>query len=409
MPLSEFFADQFRQIRAFMVDPKHVVRVLRVDPDLQPMLLKALAKMDDEADNVHAMLHADASFVSPEQYFAALHDQLEAEHTEHAAALEESGVGEIPYFDPAKHHPATRFCLYAAALAEALPDDAGSLVFLVDPESVHDAGAYRHSIDYLARAVDSRWLKFLVLEPRSDERLVGLEDEHDNVGTQTFYMPPDAIERKLEEQAAQPETADPVQHRRTLGVLAGFAFGRKDYGEAARMQYEWASLAEEDGAPAEAASAYYNLGNTMLESGELPHAEAYFLRCCNLCLEEGVDGVLPLALTNLGVTLFRLNRVEESLQTLEVAYQNFKAQKHRPGEAFVFDTLGSVYYEQQRHDEAEQAWLAAFDLYDGITSEPFADLRESGREDIRSKLERFYEATGRPSRLDERVPPAQGA
>jgi tetratricopeptide (TPR) repeat protein len=407
MPLSEFFADQFRQIKASMLDPSQVVRVVRVDADLQPVLIKALVKMDDEPDNPHAMLFADASFGTPEQYFTELLNQLERDYEKNAVRLKAQGCQfVVPYDEREALHPATRFCRYASALADALPDSLGSLVFLLDPQEVSHPGSFRQSIEYVAREVGSTWLKFLVLDSRIEPRLAGLETELPKVGAQTFYMPPDEIEKKLKEAAQQPNPSDPQAHRRNLGVLAGFAFSKKNYPEAARLQAEWATMAESAGAPAEAASAYYNLGNTMLESGALLDAENHFVKSCELCLEHAVNGVLPLALTNLGVTLFRQDRADEAAQILQVAYRNFKAQNHKPGQAFVFDTLATVHYGQQRHDQAEQAWLAAFDIYNGISSEIFADLRQSGTQDIRIKLDRFYKATGRPNRLNEQRQPA---
>ncbi|MGH9370486.1 MAG: hypothetical protein ACRD15_03020, partial [Vicinamibacterales bacterium] len=267
MPLSEFFTDQFRQIKGFMLDPSEVVRVVRVDPDLRYVLIKALVKMDDEPDNPHAMLFADASFVSREEYFATLLDKLERDYEANAASLEKRGTRFVaPNGASQQLDPCTQFCSYASGLADALPDSTGSLVFVLDPEEVADAGSFRQSVELLASQVDSKWLKFIVMDSRLEPRLDGV-DGIDRVGCQTFYMPPDEIEKKLKEQAQQPQSFDPLQHRRTLGVLAGFAFSNKDYDEAARLQTEWALLAESAGAPAEAASAYYNLGNTLLAKG----------------------------------------------------------------------------------------------------------------------------------------------
>lgn len=405
MPLADFFADQFRQIKAFMVDPSEVVRIVRVDPDLRQVLLKALVKMDDEPDNFHAMLFADTAFETPGSYFAALLTQLESNYAQNAALLAKHGTRfVVPYEDPSKLRPATRFRVYASALADALPDSMGSLVFLLDPEDVKDPGSFRQSIEFLAGQVESKWLKFIVVDSRLEPRLDGLE-ALDRVGGQTFYMPPEEIEKKLKEQAQHPELSDPLQHRRTLGVLAGFAFSNKDYDEAARLQTEWASRAESGGAPAEAASAYYNLANTLLEKGDLLQAEDCYIKCCDLCLAHAVNGVFPLALTNLGVTLFRQDRIGEALESLRVAHQNFKAQNHRPGMAFVLDTLAAIHHAHKRDDEAERAWLSAFDIYNGITSEVFADLRQSGSQDISAKLLRFYEATGRPNRMNEQRHP----
>ena len=194
---------------------------------------------------------------------------------------------------------------------------------------------------------------------------------------------------------------DPVQHRRTLRVLAGFAFGNKRYDEAARLQAEWASLAESGGAPGGGRERLLQPRRYTAQRGDLSAAEEQYLKCCQLCMDHSVNGVLPMALTNLGVTLFRQKHVEEGLASLRVAYQNFRAQNHKPGMAFVFDTLATVYHAERQDDEAERAWLSALDVYKGITSDAFADLRKSGCDDISAKLERFYQATGRPNRLSE--------
>ena len=405
MPVSEFFADQFRQIKEFLRDRSDVVRVIRVDADLRYVLVKALVRMDEEPDNPHATLFAERAFTSAPAYFTALLEQLQENYAENEADLKARGVRfSVPYDDP-KLHPATQFRLYASALADALPDTMGSLVFVLNPETVDDEAAFRQSIEFLTTQVESDWLKFLVLDSRVAPLLDGLQSR-DRIGTQTFYMPPEAIEQELKRQVSQP-ASDPLQHRRTLGVLAGFAFSKKNYDEAARLQGEWATLAESGGAPAEAASAYYNLGNTLLEQGDLLNAEQQFVKSCALCLEHAVNGVLPLALTNLGVTLFRQNRIEEALEAMRTAYRHFKAQNHKPGEAFAYDTLGRAYYEQRRHDEAEQAWLRAYAVYNEITSDAFVDVRKSGCDDIVAKLERLCRETGRPNRLSDQLKPAE--
>lgn len=408
MPLSEFFADQFQQIRAFMLDPSQLVRVVRVDPDLKPILVRALAKMDDEPDNAHAMLYADAPFETPEQYFTALLEQLAGDYERNAPRLEAQGARFVmPYRAGQDLHPAERFCRYASALADALPDSLGSLVLILDPPEVSHAFSFRECVAYLPRRTASARLRFIVPDPRVEPRLAGLEAELPRLAAQTFYMSPKEIEAALRKQAEKgADPADPVAHRRTLGVLAGFAFSNREYDEAARLQAEWAALAESDGAPAEAAAAYYNLGNTLLETEALLEAEDRFVRSCELCLAHAANGLLPLSLTNLGVALFRQGRADEAVQSLRVGYDTFRAQNHRPGQAFVLDTLAGMYFAREQHDEAEQAWLGAFAVYGGIHADVFADAREAGQADIRAKLERFYRATGRASRLEEQSRPA---
>ena len=48
--------------------------------------------MDDEPDNPHAMLFADAAFTTPKDYFSALLAQLQHNYEENAARLEERGA-----------------------------------------------------------------------------------------------------------------------------------------------------------------------------------------------------------------------------------------------------------------------------------------------------------------------------
>ena len=144
----------------------------------------------------------------------------------------------------------------------------GSLVFVLDPEDVKDVASFRQSDRVPGRQVESKWLKFIVLDSRA-------RAAPGRSGASRSSREPDVLhvarcDRKEAEGAgAAAASSDPLQHRRTLGVLAGFAFGKKEYDQAARLQTEWATLAESGGAPAEAASAYYNLGNTLLEKGEL--------------------------------------------------------------------------------------------------------------------------------------------
>jgi tetratricopeptide (TPR) repeat protein len=159
-------------------------------------------------------------------------------------------------------------------------------------------------------------------------------------------------------------------------------------------------MIDREGSPEEKAQALYNLGNTQLGKPDAAAAEQSFVQAVEICVARGVKPLLPLILTNLGIALYRQGKKAQSLKSFQVARDNCRAQKMRPVEAHVLDCMAKAYQEDNQHEQAEQAWLEALALYDGITSEFFADLRKAGREDILAKLEQHYRATRQQGKLD---------
>ncbi len=100
--------------------------------------------------------------------------------------------------------------------------------------------------------------------------LEGLEREQAKIGVQTLYLAPAEIERRVQEDLQAPASLSPEERRQYKGPARRFRiFSNRRYDEAAQLQREWASEAEQDGAPADAASAHYNLGNTLLAQKRL--------------------------------------------------------------------------------------------------------------------------------------------
>jgi tetratricopeptide (TPR) repeat protein len=96
-----------------------------------------------------------------------------------------------------------------------------------------------------------------------------------------------------------------------------------------------------------------------------------------------------MVLTNLGVVLYRQERMEQALQSFEVAQATCQAQGLRPAEAHVLDCLAKTYEADGRLEEAERSWNEALAVYDSMSSETFAAAREGGRADILDKLARL--------------------
>jgi tetratricopeptide (TPR) repeat protein len=402
MPLNDFFQNQFAMLKYFMEMPGEVVRCVRVDPDLKEMFLKAMAKMEDEPDFSHMIIPCDTAFESPAQFFSGLQARLTEEYEKHAAALKEEGIVlEVPDDKHSHLNPGLKFCVTASKLSDSFPDSVGSLIFLLDPEEVKDKESYVEAIEFLTQNTHSVWVKYLILDQRLEPVLEGLEERNDKAGMQVFYVSPEEIEALIRADMENPFRLTPVERRQYIGLLAGFSFGRKDYDEAARLQLKWIGESEKNGTPQETANAYYTLGNTQLAQEDFLAAEDAYCKSIELCLDHEVNSLAPLVVTNLGVALHRQQRVEEAIQCFNTARNAFKAQNQLPGEAHALDCLASMYYAEERHEEAETAWLEALALYDGITSKAFSDVRRAGRQDLQGKLERLYGDTGQHNKAED--------
>lgn len=386
MPLTTFFSEQLDQLEDFMDQPGPVVRIVLVDPEMRGILLRMLGGLDEQADFLHLLIAHREPFRDPSGWFAGLLDALDAQIEQHAEGLAGAGIG---LEDHAGLSAPWRFLRRAEDLADALPDEVGNLVFLIDPEDSKDRDGFARSIAFLADKVTSPRLKFVVLHARQDPLPGAVAADHPAVGRQVFWCSPEEMERRVNATLEQSGRASPSDHRRALLMAAGFAFSNKDHMRAESLQRQQIEAAEAAGEPVEQAIGAYGLGNTLLAAGRPEEAAESFLRACDLCVAHELKELAPLAYTNLGVALHRLGNFEQAFAALRVGSRFFKAQGNRPGEAFVCDNLAAMHQELGRPDEAARVWRYAQSLYDGITNPALQDVREAGSADVRAKLERL--------------------
>lgn len=385
MSLKSYFPEQFDQLKGFFIAATEVVRVLKIDPEMRPMLIKALSRMDEDKEFPHALTLCSQAFTEPVSYFDSLYEILRQSYEQNVRPLAERKTRlAAPIDDRTLLKAPEKFTRYASSLAESLPDRVGSLVFVLNPDDVADVPGFRKSIAFIAENIRSEWLKVLVLDSRTAPLLDGLE--HPKIGVQTLYLSPQEIEQRVREDLQAPASLPPAERRQYKGLLAGFAFSNRNYDEAAQLQRAWANEAEQDGAPGDAASAYYNLGNTLLAKSDWPEATAAFCKACDLCVAHKLIGLAPFAYANLGIGLHRQGEFEQAFAALKVARDMFKAQNHRAGEAFVVDALAQMYALDGRKAEADKSWRYCLSLYESMTSSTFADLRASGSKDVIAKL-----------------------
>ena len=157
MPLKDFFADHLDLLRLFLRnEPEQTVRCASVAPEMRPVLLKALAGLDQDDDFPHLLLCSEVPFEGPTQYFRALYRQLTEEVARWQKPLEDAGFvfrPDHPALD--RLTPDRQLVTYGAALADSLPDPVGSVVFILAPEHVTDAAGYRHAVEFLAARTPS--------------------------------------------------------------------------------------------------------------------------------------------------------------------------------------------------------------------------------------------------------------
>lgn len=386
MPFDEFFAEQLELVRDFLATPDVAVNIIQVDGEMHGILMRLLAGLDNDPDLPHALIGHYEPFTDPAAWFAGMKAALDAQLALHAEALAAIGVPASGP-DPAKALTAPwHFLRHAERLAASLPDDAGAIAFLIDPERVEDDAMFGRSIDFLASQTREPWLKFIVLDDRSRPRLAALADDRSRVDLQVFWLPPEEISWRLNAAAMQGEGGDEGEG---LALAGGFATSNKDFEQAETLLRRQLARAERQGAPADIALSRYTLGNALLAAGQVEAAAEAFQQTCESCSTHTLYELSPVAYTNLGIALHRLGQFDQAFDALKVANTFYRAQGNRPGEAFTCDNLARIHEERGQHDKAERVWRYALKLYDGISNPAMRDVREGGRSDILDKLERL--------------------
>src|SRR5262249_41540581 len=188
--------------------------------------------------------------------------------------------------------------------------------------------------------------------------------------------------------------------RQHLAMLARFAFARQDHDETLRLQQECLTLTDPTTDAAEAGLLFYSLGNTHLAKRDWAAAETAYGQAIQIALDQDIDGFLPMALTNLGVSLHRQGRMTEAVQSFAVARKTWQAQNHPPGQAYTLDALAQVYQAEKKNAEAEACWLEAIALVEGIGRDAVQEPFQPGRAALVQKLVQHYQATNQASKLE---------
>jgi len=387
MPFAQFFAEQLNLIEDFLISPDPAVTIILADGEMRSVLMRMLVGLDDDPEFPHMLIGYYEPLTDPSLWFAGLDRELGMQLSAHAEMLAANGLRvESPSHAETLTAP-WRFLRQAERVANSLPDQSGALVFLLDPERVENKAGFSRSIEFLALETRERWLKFIVLDDRSEPCLAALAAGHPRIAVQSFWLPPEEIGRRLN--AGSSKAAAEGGDDNALALAGTFASSNRDFQHAEAMLRQHLAQVERKGAPADIAVGQYTLGNTLLASGQKELAVEAFLRASDICSMHRLHELAPMVYANLGIALHRLGQFDHAFNALEVANRFCKAQGNLPGEAYTCDCLARIHQELGRNDKATAVWRYALKLYDDISNPALQDVREAGRADILEKLERL--------------------
>ena len=407
MPLAEFFEEQIDTIGQFLDQPGGHVHVVHCPPDTRPILRRLLVRLDDRQEQAHMLLTTSVAFRDPNQFAGEVLDEI-AEHTE-SFRDELAPLGVTLPAPPAENGSPNTLARYASDCADAFPDSVGSYVILMDVEEIGDADQFRAMLAGMGETMQSPWAKVLFID-RLDDPVCPAEGElfdSEVYTTQRFHLPPEEIEQRVNRDLEGGNL--PADEEAKYAAMAGsFASAHGRYDEAEAHHQRSITAAETSGDLGDQVSAYYNLGNTLLAKGDAEAAETMFVRAASISLEHEMHPMTALVLTNLGVTLHRLQRVDEAIESLSISRRTFHQLDNVPGEAYALDCLANIHGIEGDNEAAEARWRDALKLYDDMKSGAAEEIRAAGRQDILEKLDRFLRSIDEGEKADRLLAESTG-
>jgi hypothetical protein len=195
-----FYTEQLSAIERFFLDPNKSLMRLILDPEFRNMPVNYLVQREDQPDFPHILLGFFEPFHNPTVWIDGLVELVNseiAENVEAGSPICETSEHKLASFPLAQRDILGEFLEGINDFAESLPDNAGALVFLLDPSEIGDDEQWLRRMQVLADGSHSSWLKFLVLEPRLGQPLASLAD-HPRVESLLFWMSPEEIEKRAD-------------------------------------------------------------------------------------------------------------------------------------------------------------------------------------------------------------------
>jgi tetratricopeptide (TPR) repeat protein len=393
MVLNEFFDEQIRELRQFLEVPGPRLRVVLTDEDTKTVTHRLLAGLENKDDMPHVFVPTDAPFTS----WAAFFERAYADLVEVYAPFAEPLGGEC-VLAPREWSrlrvadPGERFAYGVSLFANALPEEVGAVVFIIDPSEVTDPTGYRSALLFLAQRTPSDWVKFIVLDDRQNGHTPPLLKQLPDVGVQSMYLAPDEMEKRIKKAMADGIGVTPADKRTYTALLASFAQSRREFDTALTLQREQLEMVKVAGTTQELAASHYNLGNIHLAKNDYIAAIDTYREGLNLALDANILPLVPVILTNLGVSLFRADQKEQAVSTFEIARVYCRKLNSPPTDAHILDCMALCHLADGRAADAARCWEEALRVYDGISAGPLKFARDGGRQYILAKLEHLHKS-----------------
>jgi tetratricopeptide (TPR) repeat protein len=418
MPIEALFSRNTDAIRRYLHDPTRTLMCIQRDPDMEVMIKRLLAKLDDAEPDV--VLFADESpYGSEAAWCEAVLSGLLAQQEIFAPQFAAGGI-KLPKPLPPATEPLERLAAYVVALARALKPVADSVAFIFLPRAVSSPADWESTVCALSDKLVGSRAKLIITDDRLKPELPAILAKSRAGFAHPFHISPQMMLAELEHDLSPdgalgrlpraqltPEQIKEVAAAKAM--LAGFLSSSGRVDEAAAIHEEALAQAEAAKDAAAEAQALYNLGTTRIGQHRYAEAEALLDRAAGLSHDAKNSPLLAMSLTNLGVSLERQRKGERSILAFDTAAGVYRNIGHRPGEAHVLDCKAGSLASLGRHGEARESWERARALYDSISAPAMTDVRAGGLADIDGKLARHAAApdlyTPAPHRLDERGQP----
>src|SRR5262245_31221504 len=150
MPLQDLMYVQVADLAKFFEPSPVKLWHWRFPLDLKHVAVKILAGIQDDEDNNNVFMYMDVPAQPSEGYFSLVREELEKEITSYEDEFQQVSV-KIPERKPEKGSFAEKLARRCDAVANAFPNDSGSLVLIFDAGEVANPAEFAIGFEALVR------------------------------------------------------------------------------------------------------------------------------------------------------------------------------------------------------------------------------------------------------------------
>ena len=331
--LENHFTAAFEQLEEFLATPGAGSLGLMVNGDLRDLVLRALHRQQESTDFPHVYLVPEVEFTTGPVYARQALEQMRAEMKEAGPPFEEGGVVPETLLARAQREgdAVSALAAFVSDLAEAMPDDVGSIVLLTDPDDVSDEAAFADFLIACTERLDSAWAKCLFLVESEESPRYGLDRRTPRIRYLDMRLDPGRIRAQLEAGLDDPFALSDAQRARYSLLLSQFLRHEGEPERAGQILDLLIGSYEKGGNDDVLhALARYDRANLSLERGTVPEAVEDYRRCLEIATRTESASLAAMAATNLGVALMRAGESAHAATSFDTARRIAEANGLQP-------------------------------------------------------------------------------